>query len=90
MSRKNNINFVYNSEVKKCKTIDDILEKNDQFKSQLKMYYKIYLKQKWINILVEININVKVIFSLNKETIEVDLDILRDRNAEFEPQIIKK
>lgn len=54
------------------------------------MYYKIYLKQKWINILVEININVKVIFSLNKETIEVDLDILRDRNAEFEPQIIKK
>lgn len=29
MSRKNNINFVYNSEVKKCKTIDDILEKND-------------------------------------------------------------
>ena len=28
MGRKNDINFDYNSEVKKCKTIDDVLGKN--------------------------------------------------------------
>ena len=28
MARKNDINFDYNTEVKKCKTIDDVLGKN--------------------------------------------------------------
>mgnify|MGYP000744980182 CR=1 FL=1 len=28
MARKNDINFDYNSEIKKCKTIDDVLGKN--------------------------------------------------------------
>lgn len=28
MTRKNEINFDYNEEVKKCKTIDDVLGKN--------------------------------------------------------------
>ena len=28
MGRKNDINFDYNSEVKRCKTIDDVLGKN--------------------------------------------------------------
>lgn len=28
MGRKNDINFDYNSEVKKCKTIDNVLGKN--------------------------------------------------------------
>ena len=27
MARKNDINFDYNSEIKKCKTIDDVLAK---------------------------------------------------------------
>ena len=27
MARKNDINFDYNSEIKKCKTIDDVLGK---------------------------------------------------------------
>ena len=57
-----------------------------------------------MNILVEINTNVKAILSLAKEIIEtgysqknlrssfgdVDLDIPRDRKSEFEPQIVKK
>ena len=29
MARKNDINFDYNAEVKKCKTIDDVLGKNE-------------------------------------------------------------
>ena len=57
-----------------------------------------------MNILEEINTNVKAILNPKKEIIEmdiakkslrssfgdVDLDIPRDRKAEFEPQIIKK
>ena len=29
MTRKNDVNFDYNVEVKKCKTIDDVLGKNE-------------------------------------------------------------
>lgn len=56
MGRKNDINFDYNSEVKKCKTIDNVLGKNglvqrlnSMIKKIKKYLFKINIKI-WINI----------------------------------------
>ena len=56
MGRKNDINFDYNSEVKKCKKIDNVLGKNglvqrlnSMIKKIKKYLFKINIKI-WINI----------------------------------------
>ena len=56
MGRKNDINFDYNWEVKKCKTIDNVLGKNglvqrlnSMIKKIKKYLFKINIKI-WINI----------------------------------------
>ena len=56
MGRKNDINFDYNSEVKKCKTIDNVLGENglvqrlnSMIKKIKKYLFKINIKI-WINI----------------------------------------
>lgn len=55
---KNN-NFDYNEEIKKCKTIDDVMDKNGLIQKLVKkIYLKISLKVKWKNILEEVNIKV--------------------------------
>ena len=61
MGRKNDINFDYNSEVKKCKTIDNVIGKNglvQRLNSMIKKIKKYLFK---INIKIWINIqNAKV------------------------------
>ena len=53
MGRKNDINFDYNSEVKKCKTIDNVLGKNGLVKrlnSMIKKIKKIFIQYKYKNL----------------------------------------
>lgn len=42
MTKNINTKFDYNEEVKKCKTIDDVMGKMGLFRSLLKMFLKIY------------------------------------------------
>ncbi|CDB74146.1 MAG: hypothetical protein UCV58_15260 [Clostridium saudiense] len=53
MGRKNDINFDYNSEVKKCKTIDNVLGKNglvQRLNSMIKKIKKIFIQNKYKNL----------------------------------------
>ena len=53
MERKNDINFDYNSEVKKCKTIDNVLGKNglvQRLNSMIKKIKKIFIQNKYKNL----------------------------------------
>lgn len=104
MGRKSDINFDYNLEVKKCKTIYDVLGKNG-------------LVQKLVKDVLENILEAEIDEHLGRDKYQrqsdiepgernyrngysqknlrssfgdVDLDIPRDRKSEFEPQIIKK
>ncbi|MBM6820958.1 IS256 family transposase [Clostridium saudiense] len=104
MGRKNDINFDYNSEVKKCKTIDDVLGKNglvqrlvkDVLENILEVEMDEHLGRDKYQRQSDIEPgerNYRNGYSqknLRSSFGDVDLDIPRDRKAEFEPQIIKK
>ncbi|MDQ0151325.1 IS256 family transposase [Eubacterium multiforme] len=104
MTRKNNINFDYNSEVKKCKTIDDVLGKNGLIQKLVKDVLENILevemdehlgrdKYQRQNYIEPEERNYRNGYSqknLRSSFGDVDLDIPRDRKAEFEPQIVKK
>lgn len=104
MGRKNDINFDYNSEVKRCKTIDDVLGKNGLVQRLVKDVLENILEaemdehlgrdkyQRQSDIEPDER-NYRNGYSqknLRSSFGDVDLDIPRDRKAEFEPQIIKK
>lgn len=96
--------FDYKAEVKKCKTIDDVMGKDGLIQRLVKdvlenilegemeehlgrnkyerSEYKEPIKKNYRN-----GYSVK---NLRSSFGDVDLDVPRDRNAEFEPQIIKK
>ena len=104
MGRKNDINFVYNSEVKKCKTIDDVLGKNGLVQRLIKDVLENILeaemdehlgrdKYQRQNDIEPSERNYRNGYSqknLRSSFGDVDLDIPRDRKSEFEPQIVKK
>ena len=104
MGRKNYINFDYNSEVKRCKTIDDVLGKNGLVQRLVKDVLENILEAEMDEHLGRYKYqrqsdiepgerNYRSGYSqknLRSSFGDVDLDIPRDRKAEFEPQIIKK
>lgn len=104
MGRKNNINFDYNSEVKKCKTIDDVLGKNGLVQRLVKDVLENILEAEMDEHLGRDKYqrqsdiepgerNYRNGYSqknLRSSFGDVDLDIPRDRKSEFEPQIVKK
>ena len=104
MGRKNDINFDYNSEVKKCKTIDDVLGKNGLVQKLVKDVLENILeaemdehlgrdKYQRQNDIEPSERNYRNGYSqknLRSSFGTVDLDIPRDRKSEFEPQIVKK
>ena len=104
MGRKNDINFDYNSEVKKCKTIDDVLGKNGLVQRLIKDVLENILeaemdehlgrdKYQRQNDIEPGERNYRNGYSqknLRSSFGDVDLDIPRDRKSEFEPQIVKK
>ena len=104
MGRKNDINFDYNSEVKRCKTIDDVLGKNGLVQRLVKDVLENILEAEMDEHLGRDKYqrqsdiepgerNYRNGYSqknLRSSFGDVDLDIPRDRKSEFEPQIIKK
>ena len=104
MGRKNDINFDYNSEVKKCKTIDDVLGKNGLVQRLVKDVLENileaemdehlgrdkYQRQSDIEPSERNYRNGYSQKNLRSSFGTVDLDIPRDRKSEFEPQIVKK
>ena len=104
MGRKNDINFDYNSEVKRCKTIDDVLGKNGLVQRLVKDVLENILEAEMDEHLGRDKYqrqsdiepgerNYRNGYSqknLRSSFGDVNLDIPRDRKAEFEPQIIKK
>ena len=104
MGRKNDINFDYNSEVKKCKTIDDVLGKNGLVQKLVKDVLENileaemdehlgrdkYQRQSDIEPSERNYRNGYSPKNLRSSFGDVDLDIPRDRKSEFEPQIVKK
>jgi putative transposase len=97
-------NFDYNSEVKKCKTIDDVMGKDGLIQRLVKDVLENILEGEIEEHLgrnkyerTETNESSKKNYrngysskNLRSSFGDVDLEIPRDRNAEFEPQIIKK
>lgn len=97
-------NFDYKSEVKKCKTIDDVMGKDGLIQRLVKDVLENILEGEIEEHLgrnkyerAETNDPSKKNYrngysskNLRSSFGDVDLDIPRDRNAEFEPQIIKK
>ena len=104
MGRKNDINFDYNSEIKKCKTIDDVLGKNGLVQRLVKDVLENILEAEMDEHLGRDKYqrqsdiepgerNYRNGYSqknLRSSFGDVDLDIPRDRKSEFEPQIVKK
>ena len=104
MGRKNDINFDYNSEVKKCKTIDDVLGKNGLVQRLVKDVLENileaemdehlgrdkYQRQSDIEPSERNYRNGYSQKNLRSSFGTVDLDIPRDRKSEFEPQIVNK
>lgn len=104
MGRKNDINFDYNSEVKKCKTIDDVLGKNGLVQRLVKDILENILeaemdehlgrdKYQRQNDIEPGERNYRNGYNqknLRSSFGDVDLYIPRDRKSEFEPQIVKK
>lgn len=104
MTKKDDINFDYNEEVKKCKTIDDVIGKDglvqrlikDVLENILEVEMGEHLGRDKYDRQTDIyqdDRNYRNGYS--KKTLrssfgDVDLDVPRDRKAEFEPQIIKK
>jgi putative transposase len=97
-------NFDYKSEVKKCKTIDDVMGKDGLIQRLVKDVLENILEGEIEEHLgrnkyerTETNESSKKNYrngysskNLRSSFGDVDLEIPRDRNAEFEPQIIKK
>lgn len=97
-------NFDYKLEVKKCKTIDDVMGKDGLIQRLVKDVLENILEGEIEEHLgrnkyerTETNESSKKNYrngysskNLRSSFGDVDLDIPRDRNAEFEPQIIKK
>ena len=104
MARKNDINFDYNSEIKKCKTIDDVLGKNGLVQRLVKDVLENILEAEMDEHLGRDKYqrqsdiepgerNYRNGYSqknLRSSFGDVDLDIPRERKSEFEPQIVKK
>jgi len=104
MTKRNETNFNYNEEVKKCKTIDDVMGKNGLIQRLVKDVLENILegemeehlgrnKYERQNELDAEECNYRNGYSqknLRSSFGDVDLDIPRDRKAEFEPKIVKK
>lgn len=104
MTKKDDINFDYNEEVKKCKTIDDVIGKDglvqrlikDVLENILEVEMGEHLGRDKYDRQTDIDqYDRNYRNGYSKKTLRssfgnVDLDVPRDRKAEFEPQIIKK
>ena len=104
MTKKDDINFDYTEEVKKCKTIDDVIGKNglvqrlikDVLENILEVEMGEHLGRDKYDRQTDIDQDDRNYRNgYSKKTLrssfgDVDLDVPRDRKAEFEPQIIKK
>ena len=104
MTKIINNNFDYNEEVKKCKTIDDVMGKNGLIQKLVKdvlenilegemeehLGRNIYERQKEDDNGDRNYRNGYSQKNLRSSFGDVDLDIPRDRKAEFEPKIVKK
>ena len=104
MTKKDDINFDYNEEVKKCKTIDDVIGKDglvqrlikDVLENILEVEMDEHLGRDKYDRQTDIDQDDRNYRNgYSKKTLrssfgDVDLDVPRDRKAEFEPQIIKK
>ena len=104
MTKKDDINFDYNEEVKKCKTIDDVIGKDglvqrlikDVLENILEVEMGEHLGRDKYDRQTDIDQDYRNYRNgYSKKTLrssfgDVDLDVPRDRKAEFEPQIIKK
>ena len=104
MTKKDDINFDYNEEVKKCKTIDDVIGKDGLVQRLIKDVLENILEVEMGEHLGRDKYDRKTDIDqddrnyrngYSKKTLrssfgDVDLDVPRDRKAEFEPQIIKK
>ena len=104
MTKKDDINFDYTEEVKKCKTIDDVIGKNglvqrlikDVLENILEVEMGEHLGRDKYDRQTDIDQDDRNYRNgYSKKTLrssfgDVDLDVPRDRKAEFEPQIVKK
>ena len=103
MTKKINTNFDYNEEVKKCKTIDDVMGKNgliqrlvkDVLENILEGEMEEHLGRNKYERQSEVNEDRNYRNGYSQKNLrssfgDVDLDIPRDRKAEFEPKIVKK
>ena len=104
MTKKDDINFDYNEEVKKCKTIDDVIGKDGLVQRLIKDVLENILEVEMGEHLVRDKYDRQTDIDqddrnyrngYSKKTLrssfgDVDLDVPRDRKAEFEPQIVKK
>ena len=104
MTKKDDINFDYNEEMKKCKTIDDVIGKDglvqrlikDVLENILEVEMGEHLGRDKYDRQTDIDQDDRNYRNgYSKKTLrssfgDVDLDVPRDRKAEFEPQIIKK
>jgi len=104
MTKPIDANFDYKSEVKKCKTIDDVMGKDGLIQRLVKDVLENILEGEIEEHLGRNKYERTETNELSKKNYrngyssknlrssfgDVDLDIPRDRNAEFEPQIIKK
>jgi len=104
MTKPINANFDYKSEVKKCRTIDDVMGKDGLIQRLVKDVLENILEGEIEEHLGRNKYERTETNELSKKNYrngyssknlrssfgDVDLDIPRDRNAEFEPQIIKK
>jgi putative transposase len=104
MTKPTDDDFDYKAEVKKCKSIDDVMGKNGLIQRLVKDVLENILEGEMEEHLgrnkyerLETNDSKKRNYrngysskNLRSSFGDVDLDVPRDRNAEFEPQIIKK
>ena len=104
MSKKDYINFDYYEEVKKCKSIDDVMGKNGLIQRLVKdvlenileaemqehLGRNKYERQKNVDNNDRNYRNGYSQKNLRSSFGDVDLDIPRDRKGEFEPKIVKK
>ena len=104
MSKKDYINFDYYEEVKKCKSIDDVMGKNGLIQRLVKdvlenileaemeehLGRNKYERQKDVDNNDRNYRNGYSQKNLRSSFGDVDLDIPRDRKGEFEPKIVKK
>ena len=104
MSKKDYINFDYYEEVKKCKSIDDVMGKNgliqrlvkDVLENILEAEMEEHLGRNKYERQKDVDNNDRNYRNgYNQKNLrssfgDVDLDIPRDRKGEFEPKIVKK